>query len=70
MFSIPHIQVPQNRREFLETSGHGFGALALASLLSQSEASAAPSRSTTAGPLPHHKPKAKNIIFLFMEGGP
>ncbi|WP_417377703.1 DUF1501 domain-containing protein [Gimesia sp.] len=71
MFSMPHFQIPQNRREFLETSGHGFGALALASLLSQAEGSSESRRSVTnTGQVPHHQPRAKNIIFLFMEGGP
>lgn len=71
MFSMPHFQIPQNRREFLESSGHGFGALALASLLSQAEGSSESKRSATnTGQVPHHQPRAKNIIFLFMEGGP
>ncbi|MFH1303690.1 MAG: DUF1501 domain-containing protein [Planctomycetota bacterium] len=71
MFSKPHIQVPHNRREFLETSGMGFGSLALAGLLSQAEAASAPSqfRSQTEQK-PHHRSRAKNVIFLFMEGGP
>ncbi|QDT89893.1 DUF1501 domain-containing protein [Gimesia algae] len=69
MLSTTHIKIPQNRREFLETSGLGFGSLALASLLSQAEAAPNPFRST-AGQTPHHRPQAKNIIFLFMEGGP
>ena len=71
MFSTPHIEIPQTRREFLEKSGFGFGSVALASLLAQDEAFSAPHKfSTTAGELPHHRPRAKNIIFLFMEGGP
>ncbi|MCA9123792.1 MAG: DUF1501 domain-containing protein [Planctomycetaceae bacterium] len=52
---------PASRREFLQTAGCGFGAIALAAL----ESSAAPSV-----PLPHHRNKAKSVIFLFMEGGP
>lgn len=52
---------PSSRRDFLQTAGAGFGALALASL----EANASP-----VAPLPHHVIKAKNVIFLFMEGGP
>ncbi|WP_417387486.1 DUF1501 domain-containing protein [Gimesia sp.] len=71
MFSTPHIETPRTRREFLERSGLGFGSVALASLLAQADAASAASRpATTAGPVPHHKPTAKNIIFLFMEGGP
>jgi len=55
----------RSRREFLTSSGSGLGAIALSSLLADS---------ATAGPLdtkrPHHKPRAKSVIFLFMEGGP
>ena len=50
---------PNSRREFLQTAGCGFGALALASL-----------ESNAAQSVPHHKTQAKNVIFLFMEGGP
>ncbi|MBA2112971.1 DUF1501 domain-containing protein [Bremerella alba] len=68
MNNQPHIEVPTTRREFLAKSGGGFGAMALASLMGQS-ASAAPadprSPKTT-----HFPAKAKNVIFLFMEGGP
>jgi hypothetical protein len=46
------------RRQALLRSGAGFGALALSGLLAE------------ASPQPHHKPRAKSIIFLFMEGGP
>ena len=45
----------------------GFGALALSSLMAQkSEASDLP---RFAPKQPHHRPKAKSVIFLFMEGG-
>lgn len=71
MFSTPHIEIPRTRREFLERSGLGFGSVALASLLAQAESSSAAGGSApVTGPVPHHKPTAKNIIFLFMEGGP
>ena len=71
MSSIPHFEIPQTRREFLERSGYGFGSVALASMLAQTEAASAPNQfTTTAGLVPHHQPKAKNVIFLFMEGGP
>jgi len=57
---------PMNRREMLRTSGAGFGSLALASLLSD-ESSAADRLAATS---PHHTPRAKQVIFLFMHGGP
>jgi len=59
------------RRDFLLNSAFGFGAIALGDLLSQ-DASAANIR--PANPLaprkPDFVPKAKNVIFLFMQGGP
>lgn len=65
----------RTRREFLWESGCGFGAAALASLLSAEGALArAGSASTPANPLaPQAAPavaKAKSVIFLFMYGGP
>ncbi|MCP4728447.1 MAG: DUF1501 domain-containing protein [Roseibacillus sp.] len=44
------------RRDFLQKTSLGFGGLALAGL------SGAPM-------IPHYRPRAKNVIFLFMEGG-
>jgi len=55
--------VAQSRREFLQSSHLGFGWLALAGLLQQDVPSSA--QSTT----PHRSPRAKNVIFLFMDGG-
>ncbi|QDT39248.1 DUF1501 domain-containing protein [Stratiformator vulcanicus] len=55
---------PMSRRDMLARSGAGFGALALNSILAN-EVLASPST-----PGPHHTPTAKNVIFLFIEGGP
>ena len=52
-----------DRRQFLAQSGAGFGSLALAALL-QSEASC----QGAALPAPHHRPKAKRVVQLFMAG--
>ena len=61
----------RNRREFFQQAGSGLAGIALASMLQQDRAFAA---NTTADPLApkpgHYKPKAKSIIWLFMEGGP
>jgi hypothetical protein len=62
-----------SRREFLWRSGGGLGGIALASLLAeQGLLAAAPSPTpATNGPregLPHHPPKAKRVIQLFMGG--
>lgn len=57
-----------SRRDWLSRTGCGFGALALAGLASET-ALAAKSTNPIAPKAPHHKPKAKRIIFLFMQGG-
>jgi len=73
---MPHIEIPNSRREFLTRSGAGFGAVALAGMLAGQQrvvaADAKPaSGSIHASPVgPHFTPKAKRVIFLFMEGGP
>src|SRR4029450_13769388 len=66
-----------SRRDMLARSGTGFGAIALAGLLQQDALRASPlnpePRTLNAGgqkPGPHLPPRAKSIIFLFMEGGP
>src|SRR5262245_18902363 len=51
------------RREMLLRCSNGFGALALASLLRE------PAFGSSNG-LPHHRPKARSVIFLYMDGGP
>jgi hypothetical protein len=69
--SIPHIERAASRRDFLFRSGGGFGALALAYLLGQDHASAAPTTDNPLAPkLPQFPARAKRVIFLFMEGGP
>lgn len=55
-----------SRRSFLQTSGCGFGWLA-ASALAQKQAMAA--GGALALRTTHHTPRAKRIIFLFMQGG-
>src|SRR6478609_12124065 len=82
---LPHHAAPSSRREFLARSGAGFGALAMAymlagnparaaDVLANGSASSAPRPSPLLAPLapkaPHYAGKAKNVIFLFMEGGP
>src|SRR5262245_9632894 len=67
--------IPTSRRDFLRRAGGGFGMLALASLLdSERLLTAAPGPSVAANPLaarpPHFTPRARNVIFLFMSGGP
>ena len=52
----------QTRRQMLGTAGAGFGSIAFSGLLHQEK--------LLGGEPPHRVPTAKNVIFLFMEGGP
>ncbi|MDE0735997.1 MAG: DUF1501 domain-containing protein, partial [Pirellulaceae bacterium] len=54
------------RRGALQRSACGFGSLALAGLCADSSPAAKPLSAQG----PHLRPKAKRIIFLFMQGGP
>jgi hypothetical protein len=61
------------RRQFFSRCGVGLGSIALASLMSGRQASASQGSgfvSPIAPRQPHFAPKAKNIIYLFMAGGP
>src|SRR3954468_23850753 len=68
----------RTRREFLWQTGAGFTAVALSGLLGEdffaTQALAADGVSPFTNPLaakkPHHKTCAKNVIFLYMYGGP
>jgi hypothetical protein len=59
---ISHRWNVRSRREFFTQAGSGLAGMALASML----------QGATQTPVngPHHAPKAKSVIFLFMEGGP
>src|SRR5215831_248424 len=63
----------QTRRDFFRKCTGGVGIFALADLLTQDGFTAA-SKLPTINPLaprePHFTPKAKHVIFMFMEGGP
>jgi hypothetical protein len=58
----------RTRREILQTASCGFGYLALASLCN--ERAAAESSNPLAPKPPHFTPRAKRVIFLFMQGAP
>ncbi len=62
----------QTRRHFFGDCAVGVGSMALANLLAQDRASA--TATAAANPMTprdgHFSPKAKNVIFLFMAGGP
>ena len=61
---------PISRRQVLRSAGAGFGYLALAGMLGQSASRAAEKNvEAPLAPRPtHFKPRAKRIIFLFMQG--
>src|SRR5688500_149502 len=71
-------RAPLTRREMLAQCANGFGAVALAALLGDAAFGAVPAGAAAGGvsrePLaprpPHFRPKAKSVIFLFMDGGP
>ena len=62
------------RRHFFRECGVGVGKMALASLLTQGAAAAAPSGRAGGNPLaprpPHYAPRARAVIHLFMAGAP
>ena len=61
-----------SRRELLQRSGMGFGLLGLAGVLASDGAlSAAPTAVNPLAPKqPHFRPRAKQVVHLFMNGGP
>jgi hypothetical protein len=60
----------RSRREFFQGAGSGLAGIALAGLLNQ-DARAAKTHADPMTPKQgHHAPKAKSVIWLFMEGGP
>lgn len=65
-----HIDHPRSRREFLSKAGAGFGALALSALSGENLLGAARPYNPVSAKIPHNLGRAKNVIWLFMEGGP
>jgi hypothetical protein len=67
---------PLNRRELLGRCGMGFGLIGLAGIMADDKllGPSAVLASTAHGPLatksPHFSPKAKQVVHLFMNGGP
>ncbi|MEX0824575.1 MAG: DUF1501 domain-containing protein, partial [Pirellulaceae bacterium] len=64
---------PLTRRHFFSRTSAGLGAAALASLEAGSVRSATGAAASVTGglpALPHHPPKAKRAIYLFMSGAP
>src|SRR5262249_57326398 len=63
-----------NRRWFLEQCGVGLGAIALGQLLQKAGFAGSPTGPSPADSMaprpPHHAPRAKRVLFLFMAGAP
>lgn len=72
MRSLQQLLQSSSRRSFLSTTGMGLGATALFQLLGAKVRADDKSPGPLKGILdkPHHPPKAKRIIYLFMSGGP
>jgi len=63
----------ESRREFLKNTGVGIGALGLASVFNDRlfAAPSEPGRGDASAPLwPHVAPRAKNVIYIHLVGGP
>src|SRR5690349_10887576 len=62
-----------NRRAFLSQAACGFGTVALAAMLGE-QALHGKDRAAANDPFtprpPHFSPKCRNVIFLYMDGGP
>ncbi|MDO8542097.1 MAG: DUF1501 domain-containing protein [Opitutaceae bacterium] len=70
-FPPPEYLCQLTRRHFFSRCGVGLGGIALASLLGSRRLSAAtPFANPLAPKPPQFAPRAKNVIFLFMAGGP
>jgi len=73
MTPLHHHYLTESRREFLKHTGAGIGALGLASVLND-RLFAAPAAGGQGDPLilgqPHFAPRAKNVIYIHLVGGP
>ena len=64
------IDRPSSRREFLSRAGAGFGAVALSALTGQNLIARSSFPNPVGAKIPQRLGRAKNVIWLFMEGGP
>lgn len=58
------------RRDMLRTSACGFGQLVLAAMAARGAAADGQAAAERLAPIPHFRPRARRVIFLFMWGGP
>ena len=73
----PGVRADLTRRDWLRRMGGGFGTLGLAGVLAGERvrpcrvaAGGRPAANPLAPKPPHFRPRAKRVIFLFMNGGP
>ncbi len=60
-----------SRRQWLQSTSCGFGYVALAALCHEAAAREGGSAANPLAPrAPHFRPRAKHVIFMFMQGGP
>jgi hypothetical protein len=60
---------PISRRELLKNAAGGFGGIALASMLAEQARAAGAVEDPFAPKKPHMAPRAKRVIFIFLNGG-
>jgi hypothetical protein len=65
---IGRLPLPVTRRDMLASAANGFGLLALSGLFGKTSSAASIAASGRL-PSPHFRPKVKNVIFCFMDGG-
>jgi hypothetical protein len=66
-----HRAAPLTRRALLGASANGFGLLALSALMADRACAgpAGPGADAAGPPRPHFRPRARSVIFCFMDGG-
>jgi Protein of unknown function (DUF1501) len=64
------VKLRKTRRELLRSTACGFGTVALAGMMGTKSPVFAGTSNPLAARPPHFAPRAKRIIFLFMQGGP
>ena len=69
MLCCRFVDAPRTRRQMLRECATGFGSLALTGLIAKVSRGDLSANPLAAKP-PHFKPKAKSVIFLYMDGGP
>ncbi len=68
--NLPHETALRHRRAFLQQSGAGLCSLALSTLLAEDGVALDGPPDPLAAKKPHHRVRAKSVIWCFLEGGP